>query len=84
MSLCVLGPRRPAAGGGEARGVEAEERKSVVKSPGEGGQDKYTRAREQEGWKIPDAEASLHCHALSKGLGEGRREGKCQGWVFFT
>lgn len=43
-------------------------KKSVLKSPGEGGQDKYVQPREQKGWKIPDAEASLH-----EGLGGGGR-----------
>lgn len=39
---------------------KAKERKSVLKIPGECSQDKYTQPREQEGWKIPDAVASLH------------------------
>lgn len=60
---------------------KAKERKSVSKSPGEGGQDKYTQPREQEGWKIPDAEASLHYHDLTKGLGRGGRERKMPGRV---
>lgn len=81
-SVCCAAEARAGGGGGAVGG--AKERKSVVKSPGEGSQDKYTQPREQEGWKIPEAEASLHCHALSKGLGERRREGKCQGWVIFT
>lgn len=80
-SVCCAAEARAGGGG---RGGGAKERKSVVKSLGEGGQDKYTQPREQEGWKIPEAEASLHCHALSKGLGEGKREGKCQAWVIFT
>lgn len=51
---------------------KAKERKSVLKSPGDGSQDKYTQPREQEGWKIPDAEASRHHHGLTEG--EGGRE----------
>lgn len=65
--LCVL-----CCGGqllGESRG-----KKIGFKNPGKGGQDKYSQPREQEGWKIPDAEASLHHHhhrteGLSRGEG---------------
>lgn len=65
-SLCGP-PRRPAAG-------DTEERKSALRSPGEGSQDKHTQPREQEGWKIPGAEASLHHCGLTRGVGrEGRK-----------
>ena len=52
-------------------------RDSVFKSPGEGSQDKYAQPRGQEGWKIPEAEASLHHCGLTTGL--AGREGRCQG-----
>lgn len=65
-------PRSVDRAGGQLLG-----RNSVCKSPGEGSQDKYTRPRGQEGWKIPEAEASLHHCGLTMGL--AGREGRCRG-----
>lgn len=62
---------RPAAG-------DAEERKCALKSAGGGSQDKYTQPGEQEGWKIPQAWASLPHRGLTRGL-LGGMEGRFQG-----
>lgn len=53
---------------------KAKERKSVLKSTGDGSQDKYTQLRELEGWKIPDAEVSLWLPGLPEGRGSGGKE----------
>lgn len=67
----LCGPcRRPAAG-------DAEGRNSALKSAGGGRQGKHTQPGEQEGWKIPEAWASLPHHGLTPGgCGE---EGKVPG-----